>query len=518
MALLQTEVLRKDFENVPEWARQGLPFVGVGVVVWALYGAFFSGSLFLSPSVYEGALYSHHVLAALIGKPWLALAAALPLFDRSSKCLTPPSIRLPVILLLSGLVWFAVLHPFNVYFNQAHSWDRLLLFVLFLTSVRYFSLLPLVLVFSLASIQQFDVPFRSIGDDYFIFWVYLIPTWAWLLVRFGQRKEPRELFSVLLCAWAMVYGWAALSKLAMADMAWFRFATLGNFWVNASLYGLSPWSVSTVREWAPLLDRVDWPIKVGILALELSPLYALWAGRHVRTVLLALIGMHVGIAATTGIFYWQWIWSGVALMMCHQRQSTSPAVFSLRGGILIVLLYLGLKPVGYGWVDVPQSVTYQIRAVTAEGAERTLPADFFYPYSPEYWREAFEDLAGWKSVPTYYGSLFDTGHLSGLSTLEEFRPELSPLPPSSRTSGQAVALGQFLNQFLCNVERARGIRFPDRVSPWNAMGLGQAPTPMRVPLSAYRLCAVSHRRDGLGQGNTATCGELNPLMCPTNPL
>lgn len=293
-----------------------------------------------------------------------------------------------LVLGITGLsAWALSCYGVNLYFNQLHLAERVLVVALWL-AIAWHPLfaIPFALVAG-AVAGQFTVPLGFISWTemgvllkfpllFVAFWVVRAAT--------GDRRSDVFLFA-WCCLLATTYWTSGLGKLRME---WFTHPHLSLLLWGAYANGwLSILATEVVARAAEVLDQFARPLMFVTLALECGALLLLWRRWSLVGFLALAIAFHLGVVAVTGIFFWKWMAADAFLLtyLLHRRRLArlgvfTPARFALSVA-LIVASPIWMRAENLTWLDTPLTYTLRFEGVDARGVVYALPAAFFRPYT-----------------------------------------------------------------------------------------------------------------------------------------
>lgn len=468
----------------------GLAFFGV-----AFEAAFRALEAAVPHAIYDAPSYT---LALLEQRPAFLLAALLALVLAAWSA-TPGGrrrlawsehdgiggMRWVVLGTMVALAWPYAAYPYNHYYDQAHLWDRglvLLFMLLTLRSPAWIFFFALQVVISrvqthhpVSSIHRIpdELPFRVLGAVAgFALW-NLLAAWlrsrrdggrpAWLRPLSAPIGTHTLVFAVL-CLLGSYYVYAAVGKLELGaqPLDWVRHNHLENLFVAAHLNGWNgSLSEARVLELAHLIRPLSVPISAATLALELG--MGLLLARRWLTVLLlvAAIGMHLSIVAMTGVFFWTWaLVDGcvAAWLIRHRRAAELDRIYTPARALLSVLVIAALVIVAgqnrFAWWNTKWTTFLELQAVDREGEVRVIDYSDFSPYVL---------VTFWKpygpSTPGLYGA---TMRQDVALQLESAEPEALEAQADARwiarrgPQTRGGALDEFVQRYFRNRNRNLG--------------------------------------------------------------
>ncbi len=394
---------------------------------------------------------------------FLALLAGLILFRGRALWMTWGQIEngLPLRVFIAAvalvLTWIFSTYDFNLYFNQAHSVDRVLLILLFgLLIWRPVFLLPfLALLFTI--ISQLDYPngrYPWTEINLVVRVVVLFLAFFLFLVLSGRRKSA-DFFFLMVTLVASGYFWSGLGKLRLNWITHRHLnLLLAGSYTNGWLAFLPP---DTIAKATRLLANLNWPLMIFTIVVELGSILALLRRSVLTAFLLGWIAFHLGIFAYTGMFFWRWIVLEVAILVLLLSPKLKDAfpVFT-RGHFLLSLVLIGAggfwyKPRNLSWFDTRLSYTYRFEAVGESGKTYELTSGAFAPYSDEFTLGAYLSFEDAPQLTFIYGIVVSKAHADTImaATTQAEVLELESRHGSSESNAQLVdELDQFVRQFV----------------------------------------------------------------------
>ena len=340
----------------------------------------------------------------------LAVTGLLLLFFRQHASWTRldlgPHARLFVMAAAALLVWPFSTVGYNFFFDQGYILDRFILLGLWaLVYVHPYWSVPMLVLLS-TIIGQLMYPLTDASwhwPDKRLPFDFLVMFCSFLALRpfFRRHRQP---FILLTCTVVgSQYFHAGLNKMLLGPHLWTWAAEnrLSHIFIGAHLNGgwLRPLSPATIHLLANMISTVDPVLAVVTLITECGAILLLLHPRLFPRILVAAAGLHVGILALTGIFFWKWILFDLMLAFWLPRSwladvgietPTTPTnretravlvrqwlrgrgLFSARTFALFVILVLVSKPflrnVPFAWWDTPYVTFFEIRGVGQSGRE-----------------------------------------------------------------------------------------------------------------------------------------------------
>lgn len=368
-------------------------------------------------------------------------------------------LRIWILSVAAILTWWFAAYDYNLFFNQAHWCDRILLLSLFLLIYwRPIFVLPF-LVLLVAIMGQFAYPiggYSWAAQDLLIRSLLLFTASFFVAAVTGYRKLS-DLIFITCCLIAAHYSMSGIGKLKL------------NWLVNNSTHLLFPSAYSngwwnflapaTVVQLTQVLSWLNWPMKVLTLFLECGVLFSLWNKSTFRWFLIGWIGLHTGIFLISGICFWHWALLELVLLLVFfwRKDDFVRPIFTKRyrviSWILILGLAIGFQPVALAWIDSPIAYTYQFEAMGDSGQAYSLSPRFFAPYDYQFILGDFSYLSDQPVLMTFGSAIFkndlfdDLKQVHSLADIEGLEAE------KGRTAFDVDRIDQFdlfCQQFIGN--------------------------------------------------------------------
>lgn len=346
------------------------------------------------------------------------------------------------------LMWTYSTYEFNHFLQLSHLWDRALLFVLWLGIIwRPFFVFPFLLVLW-ALIGQFNVPIEGFSWAIPFLPARLLLLFAATLICAMPRKswQSCNFFFVLFCVIAGHYFICGVGKLQLNWLSNDRvYLLLPSAYANGWLGFLTTDQIDQLTNG---LAVVNWPLKLITVLAECGAIAVLWRRATLKLFPFLWIGFHLGVVATSGIFFWPWIIVlSVLLFLATQkpvlRERQFGPVHFLVSVTLIGLSSYWVRPAKLSWIDSPVTYTYRIVAVGQSGKEYSMSARYMAPFDYQFKLGAFHYLAKQKTVNSAFGA---TDPLTAKRFSE------------AGNTGDALAIEQELGMQGYNPKRAQAMR------------------------------------------------------------
>jgi hypothetical protein len=407
--------------------------------------------------------------------PWLALAAFAGLAWLRGRHLGRGwgelghgrALRVLIGGLVLGFAWAFSTYDINLYFDRAHAADRVLLVVLAALVCWRPVFLVLFLPLLLAVCWQFDHPLGdfSFTDKFAPLRVLLLflGSFLWMAAT-GSRRTEAFVFTAG-CLVAAHYWIPGLEKL---QLGWLAHGSLHHLtlaaWENGWLIGLD---AAQIADLARRLAGGE-PLSMGFtIAAEAGALLFFWRRGVALALLAAWILLHLGIYATSGIFFWKWILldAGLLVTLLALRGKPGAPIFGPGPLLLSVVLIAGAMywcmPVRLGWFDTRLAYTYRYTVVGSRGGEYKAAASFFSPYDLRFAQNRFDFLTQQPALVSTYGMTRDPNIaklLMPVRTLAEVEQLESRLGRVRQDPKQAERFDGFMRRFFTAWNQREGRR------------------------------------------------------------
>jgi hypothetical protein len=366
----------------------------------------------------------------------------------------------PFLLLIAGiLAWDFSTYDYNLYFNQAHYLDRMLLLVLVaLIYWRPVFVFPFLLLL-IPVIRQFYYPIGgyTVGEPFLLMRILALFGGTFLLHILTGRRYTKDFIFVALTFIAVAYWRCGLGKIQLnwsthGHIYHLIFATYANGWLGF----LEPTTlVSLARKISPF----DWPMRLFTVVVEMGAILFLWR----RASLLAFLGgwvlFHLGIFAISGICFWKWMVVDASLfaLFLWNTEAKSLQIFTPRHFLLSIFLIIGgifwANPVNLSWYDTRISYTYRFEAIGESGKRYTLPPRFFAPYDKQFTMSSFGYIVEQPQLGVFWGATKNRGladALIGAKTPDQIYAIELESGAIGFNQQQSAKFDDFLKRFIAN--------------------------------------------------------------------
>ena len=376
------------------------------------------------------------------------------------------------------LAWTFSVYDYNLYYDQGHYLERVLLVALWAGSLWRPVLIVPFAALVCGVVHQFDHPIACTWTDKRVLFDLLSLFVAFLGVRLWKAPTWRAISAnnflyLAIILQAANYFVPGMGKLLLG---WPFVERLDNLFIASYLNG---WFGFLTTEQALGWGKViaDWnPFLVwSSLALELGALFCLWNRRGCILILVSCIGLHGMICLTTGILFWKWIILDVVLigvLAIRNRELTETLFTPSRRWLSIALIVaapLYFDSHWLAWYDTELNEIYHLEAVTSSGRTYHIPRTLLTPYEVYFAQNKFHFLSDEKFINGRYGTTVSweaTRRLDGRPTAaiaEAVREELGHVEHHER---KMAAFDRFIQTYFQNVNR-RGIQhfIPESLQP-----------------------------------------------------
>ncbi|MBE9066936.1 hypothetical protein IQ260_09740 [Leptolyngbya cf. ectocarpi LEGE 11479] len=401
--------------------------------------------------------------------PWLrqrsrSLFQGWSVFDDAHR------LRLWILSVAAILTWWFTAYDYNLFFNQAHGCDRILLLGLFLLIYwRPLFVLPFTVLLA-AIIGQLAYPlggYSWAAQDLLIRSLLLFAASFCVAAVTGYRKIS-DLIFITCCLIAAHYLTSGIGKLKL------------NWLVNNSTHLLLPSAYSNgwwnflapaaIIQLTQILSWLNWPMKVLTLVLECGVVFALWNKTTFRWFLIGWISLHTGIFLISGICFWHWAVLELIffLVFFWRKDDFVRPIFTKRyrviSWVVILALVIGFQPVALAWIDSPIAYTYQFEAVGESGQAYSLSSRFFAPYDYQFILGDFSYLSDQPVLMTFGRAIFKDNLFNDLKQVQSLADIEGLETEKGRTAFDVDRIDQFdlfCQQFIGNWNRRLRLRSAD---------------------------------------------------------
>ena len=321
------------------------------------------------------------------------------------------------------IAWGFSTYDFNLYFNQSHSIDRVLLLLLpFLIFIHPLFVAPFI-VLSIAVTAQFELPLHLFSwTDKKVLYYALILFNTYLYTKLLFNKDYKVYVILLLILIGCNYLYAAIAKIILN---WPLRNELQNLFISSYING---WLGYLDREHvlgiAQVMKKFNFILLLTTFIIELAALVLLRSRVTCIVVLVFFSLLHTGIFLSSGILFWKWIVLDLAAVFLVMGLSSEERkyVFNRKTLILSILFMLisipFFKPTRLGWYDTRLSNIYIFEATGESGKKYLLHTNFFSPYDFPFTQNRFYFLSRENILVRTYGSTENYEILEGIKKID----------------------------------------------------------------------------------------------------
>lgn len=307
--------------------------------------------------------------------------------------------RNAVMAILIMLAWSGSTFDYNIYLDQLHGIDRLLLIGATVVAWRTPLAVPFATRLAIVLIKESYVPIPQDDFDYRPTAELMVVLSAFTWASYKRSFKPKHFLLVALGAWASYYYVAGMSKWNYGNnLSWYYDNHLSNFAVSAFGRGwLDMLSDNTVAAVVEQVSRFDKPMAAFTLVVELGALVAFFLHPKLTKLWLLLCCLlNFGIFTLTGVFFWKWMLANIALAWWIHRGGAPVAKQMCRYWLVaafgVLTVYYSANRIWYFpqrgvvWYDSPFVDDFEIHAVGASGNRYMIDPNFFAP-SDMHWAQ-----------------------------------------------------------------------------------------------------------------------------------
>lgn len=313
---------------------------------------------------------------------------------------TTRALRVVVVLLAAVLAWPLITHGYNAYLGRTHGADALLAVVLVAAlwwRPGFIVLLVPVLAMLLGRVATPALGGSLLVHKLQVFQLLSLFAAAMLLHAMSGRPIARVYTYLALCVIAGSYFVAGAAKI---ELSWWQFPHLHLLPASAVAHGwLHPLEPEAIGALVQLLEPLDLPLRLAVLALEAACVLLLVRRGAAIAMLSGLIVFHLGVLALYGFFFWTWIVVDAALIVLLLRgpdpagQGRERLVLVSLSVVLIAGAGTWTRPAPLGWFDTGLTYTYRFEGIGRSGRRYALHPQYFAPYQDVFTMTPFHYLS-----------------------------------------------------------------------------------------------------------------------------
>lgn len=326
--------------------------------------------------------------------------------------------RLRLLLLAIGLpiVWKFSTHDVNLWLGQAHLLDRAILVALWAGMALTPLCIPLFVVFGGVMASQFYTPscFHPTWADKALNFYALWLCWVVFVVSRFRRVQVQVYPFLFACMFAAFYFYPAVGKLLLGDSPWTWVLEnrVHDLYVGSAVNGWFPGA--DIDRIAGLIARVDVPIQAATMFIEIGIVFALVNRWTAAAFFAAAFCMHLGIFASSGILFWEWMVPEAVLvaLLLGPWAGTMSGWFRSRVRWLSIPLVIGALPWTWpyflGWLDTPYNNVYDFELEDESGQRFQMRRGWMDPFELPTTQNRFSFADPRREIPTAtYGATAD---------------------------------------------------------------------------------------------------------------
>lgn len=342
--------------------------------------------------------------------------------------------------LIAGiLVWSYSFYDYNLYYNNGHYFERLLLLGFGVGLIwRPVFLIPYLWIL-VAIIAQFRYPF-GVGfeypvDDLLVGCLFL--TCAWFLFSNLTGKRDIDGLFVLICS--LIAGYYFGPGYGKIKVDWFEYNQVGLFAASAYAHGwLSNLSTETVESLLRFTLKINPLLIVFTLIAELCGVLVLLRRGMLKVLIVIWTIFHIGVFLMSGYLFWKWIFIEWAIWIIFLRKKSKSKLNVFRkeyvvlSFILIFWCHRWAHPPRLSWFDTGLDYYYRFEAILENGDTRNLNPDIFSPYTNIFSFTDFHYISDDAQLLQSYGAtgdqllarkIYDSSSLSEILEFKQYLPD-----------------------------------------------------------------------------------------------
>jgi hypothetical protein len=331
------------------------------------------------------------------------------------------SMRAPMMVIIGMMAWAGSTLPYNVYFDQAHLFDRALLAALAVATWSTPLAAPFAARLAIVMLRQGSIPIGQDTFDYRAIADLLVVFSAFVWLSYRRSFHPKHFLLLALGVFGSYYYASGIAKWTFGPRySWLLENRLSNLTASAYVHG---WLGFIPERWfmafIGFARKFDVPLAVFTLIVEYGGLAAFFIRPSLtRLWLLLSCLLHLGIFAMSGIFFWKWAVTTLTLFLWLGRDGGAQVlramcrnVLNLAFGIAVVyysLSWIWFSPqIGVAWYDTRFMEHYELHAVDANGSRYLVHPEAFSP-GEVHWEQGALCYAtfGERSLTSIYGTTY----------------------------------------------------------------------------------------------------------------
>lgn len=339
-----------------------------------------------------------------------------------------PGIRLLVLGLALPVAWKLTTHDINLYFDQVHLLDRILVAVLYVAMWRTPLAIPWFVGLTAAFMSQFHYPevFHFTWADKAILYYGLILIWVSFVLSKLRRLDAAVVPALMLAMFGSFYLYPGITKVSLTHHVWdwLTFNPVYDLFVGAWLHGWwGPWDYEAIQPVYRLLRATNLMSTGFTMFFEFGIVVILLHRRLTILFLCLAVVFHTAVYAASGILFWEWWAPELTMLYLMFRDWKRPEVAKIytspvrfMSPMLIICALPVFWPYALGWLDSPYTPVFEIE-VQEEGSDEwiVLNRGDMDPYNLPMTQNRFGYLLEGPHVKTgAYGAVSDADVQIGL--------------------------------------------------------------------------------------------------------
>ena len=385
------------------------------------------------------------------------------------------SMRAAVMVVIGMMAWAGATLPYNVYFDQAHLLDRFLL--VFFAAATWSTPLaaPFAARLSILLLRQANFPIGQDTFDYRAIADILVVFSAFVWLSHKKSYHPKHFLLLALAVFGSYYYATGVAKWNFGPpYSWLLENRLSNLTASAYAHG---WLSFIPERWfMPLLGfarRFDVPMAAFTLFIEYGSLVAFFLRPSLTRIWILLCALlHFGIFLMSGIFFWKWLVTNLALFFWMRRGGGAEVVRAMCRNALnlafgVAVIYFSFDriwfspQIGVAWYDTRFMEHYEIHVVDAKGSKYLMHPKSFAPGEVHWEQGAFcYATVGERSLTSIYGTVYDYDLFKRIEAIREPKEALALYrqAPICDNPQWRNTFDQFMLRFLGNLNRSGGFQ------------------------------------------------------------
>ena len=362
------------------------------------------------------------------------------------------------------LAWNFAFYPYNLYLDQPHYLDRLLLLGFSLLVLLSPAFIPIFVFWTIVMGSQFAVPLVGYSwTDKIVVVRVLIVFAAFFLLRIAGLRRSHFLFPVTLSLIASHYFIPGVAKLKLGwlfenKVQHLLMSGYSNGWLHCLGEDRLVALAKFLEEGGLLLAAATLLIEVGAIAILF--------GKRLSVLLLSsFVVLHLAIFAASGIFFWKWILLDLTcLVLLLRLDNHSLGIIYSRQSIflsLALILFSGFifHPPRLAWYDTRLNDLFEWDAVGVSGTVYLVDESQMAPFDLIFAQGRFWYLTRDKMLVGTYGSTASLalatalGQIQSASEIELLESDLGAVRFNERRKADFEA---FTRIFFRNMNAGKG--------------------------------------------------------------